>query len=312
MNNNQRFRNKEKLIERLSKLGIMRLDESMRNHTSFMTGGPADILIYPLSHDYLREIVLIARDGLIPLTIIGGGSNLLVGDKGIRGIVIKLCENGVLDGRMEIRPDGLVYADSIMKKETFVQFCLDQGFKGMEFIAGIPGCLGGGIMMNAGTDMGNFIDILHSVISLNWSGTIETKELTKEMAEYRRLNIEEDTIILGSLFKLPRGENIEDIRHRIEENINQRRLKHPLDYPSAGSVFKNPPQRSSWELIDEAGLKGQRVGGAVVSTLHTNFIVNANNASSSDILSLMDHIKERVYSKFNILLESEIRVLGEI
>ncbi|MDY6969016.1 MAG: UDP-N-acetylmuramate dehydrogenase [Spirochaetota bacterium] len=299
------------IVERLERLGSVRIDEPMRNHTSFRTGGTADIFIYPNNHDSMRGIALLAREKLIPLTVIGGGSNLLVSDKGIRGIVARLSEDGVINGRIEIQRDGLVYADSVKKKEDFINFCIDHNFEGMEFMAGIPGCIGGGIIMNAGTILGNFADILKNVAYIDNAGEMRIEEVSKETAGYRTLGFEDAVIILGGFFKLSAAENIDDVKERIRDIIDDRKEKHPLDYPSAGSVFKNPPGYCSWELVDDAGLKGMRVGGAVVSHLHTNFIINTDNASSSDILNLIDIIKEKVYLKYNIKLETEIKMIGE-
>lgn len=299
------------IIDRLEKLGYLKLKESLKKYTSFKTGGHADILISPYNHHSLCEIVYIAGENMLPLTIIGGATNILVGDKGIRGIVVRLCEDEDLKGRIETDDDGLIYADSITKKESFIRFCLDNGYKGMEFMAGIPGCIGGGIIMNAGTDKNVFADILDSITYIDKDGIIATTKIKEEMASYRSLKIGGDKIILGGYFRLKMTDNIDHVRLKIEENKEERRLKHPLDQPSAGSVFKNPPGYSSWKLINDAGLKGMRIGGAAVSDIHTNFIINSNGATSSDILSLVDFISEKIYKEFDIKLETEIRMMGE-
>ena len=226
MNTKRALNINKKITDKLNKLGTLRLNEPMKNYTTFRTGGPADLLIYPENRDCLREIVLIAGEESIPLTIIGGGSNLLVGENGIRGIVIRLSEDGVVEGRIEVTAGGMIYADSIKQKRDFVDFCLDHGFEGMEFIAGIPGCLGGGIIMNAGTDMGNFVDILHEVVLLNENGIIETKEIIRDMAGYRRLDIGSDVIVIGGFFRLSKFENMGKVKKRIEDNIQERRVKH--------------------------------------------------------------------------------------
>ncbi len=297
--------------DKLEKLGIMRLNEPLLKYTSFKIGGPADILIRPYDSDSLKEILLIAGEKSLPLTIIGGCSNLLVGDKGIRGMVVRLSEDDSIKGKIEIDKNGLVYADAMIKKENFIRFCQDKGFRGMEFMAGIPGCIGGGIIMNAGTDESVFVDILDSIVYMDESARIVTKEITDDMAHYRSMEIAKGAVISGGFFRLQKHNNIDEVRKKIEANINERRSKHPLDWPSAGSVFKNPPGFSSWKLIDEAGLKGKRIGGAMVSDIHTNFIINVDNATSADIHNLVEHIRERVCSKFNVTLETEIRELGE-
>ncbi len=302
---------KKDIIERFGKLGNLKLSEPLSNYTSFKTGGPADVLISPYNTDFLKEILLIAAEKSLPITIIGGCSNLLVGDKGIRGVVVKLSEVEGIKGKIEITKDGLVYSDAIIKKKDFIRFCVDEDFAGMEFMAGIPGCIGGGIIMNAGISDSVFVDILDSIVYMDKNGNVSTKKITRDMASYRSLNIENDTIVLGGFFSLNRSHDTVKVKKKIEANISDREIKHPLDWPSAGSVFKNPPGRSSWQLIDEAGLKGKKIGGAVVSDLHTNFIINVDSATSSDIRDLVNHVKDTVYSKFNVMLETEIRFLGE-
>ena len=301
----------KKQIERLRRFSTVRIDEPMRNYTTFSTGGPADVFVCPYTKDSVKEIVSIAWNESIPYTIIGGGSNILVGNKGIRGILIRLCEDFEIKGEIRIEDDDTIYVDSIKKKEAFMLFCLNHGYMGMEFMTGIPGCIGGGIIMNAGTVYGSFVDILKKILYINNSGNIDTMVVTDEMARYRRLDIDNGLIVLGGFFKLFKTDNISGVKDKINKIQEERRLKHPLDYPSAGSVFKNPEGYSAWKLIDEAGLKGKRIGGAVVSDLHTNFIINVDNATSSDVLNLINYIKERVLSRFNILLKTEIEILGE-
>lgn len=298
------------IIKRFETLGNLRIDEPLSRHTSFRTGGPADILITPYSVESLIDIIDLAGEKSLPLTVVGGCSNILAGDSGVRGLVVKLCEEQNIDGRIEVK-DNLVYADAIVKKEGFINFCLEKGFSGMEFMAGIPGCIGGGIVMNAGIDASVFADILESIAFIDMKGTISTKRVTGEMATYRRLRVGENAIILGGYFLLDQAGDIEESRRKINGYIEDRKIKHPLDRPSAGSVFKNPPGHSSWRLIDEAGLKGKRVGGAAVSDLHTNFIINTGRATSADILNLIEFIRETVQAKFNVLLETEIRMIGD-
>lgn len=302
---------KKEIIDKIEKLGHLKINEPLRNYTTIQTGGNADILICPYNHDSLREIVGIAGEESLPLTVVGGCSNILVGDKGIKGIVIRLGENEAIKSSIRIEEDGLIYADSILTKESFICFCIDNSYEGMEFMAGIPGCIGGGIIMNAGTGHGVFADILDRIVYLDSNATFGTKKVTKQTAGYRYLEIERDAIVMGGFFRLRKSDNMDRVKQNIDENKKERRLKHPLDWPSAGSVFKNPSGHSSWELIDKAGLKGKRIGGALVSDIHTNFIINVDNATSSDILNLINCIKENIYLKFGILLETEIRLLGD-
>jgi UDP-N-acetylmuramate dehydrogenase len=178
-------------------------------------------------------------------------------------------------------------------------------------MAGIPGAVGGGIYMNAGTYMGSFSDILDSVKVLLHDGTVVNISMDRNESSYRKMDLPENSVILGGFFKLPEADDAGDLKKRIDEIISDRHTKHPMEYPSAGSVFKNPEGYSSWKLIDDAGLKGFSIGGAMVSGKHTNFIINAGGAVSSDIYRLVKHVQERVYGKSGVMLETEIRLMGE-
>ncbi len=295
----------------LKKLGIVKINEPLKKYTSFKTGGPADIMIWPENRKSLIEIIDISKEQSMPLTVLGGCTNLLVGDRGIRGMALMLNSASKIKGEVNIEGNGLIYADSIIRKDEFIRFCVNAGYEGMEFMAGIPGCIGGGIIMNAGTVDGYFADILESIICMNPDGLVVENTKFKETAGYRAMGLPEDSIVLGGFFKLNKTLNSEKVEIRINDILKERKQKHPLDYPSAGSVFKNPPGHSSWKLINDSGLKGEKIGGACVSELHTNFVINIGNASSQDILNLIDHIKEKVYSIYKITLETEIKIIGD-
>jgi UDP-N-acetylmuramate dehydrogenase len=301
----------EKLLARLETLAEVRLDEPLRGHTTFKTGGPADVLLFPKGVASLQEIIRCADDSGIALTIIGGGSNLLVSDSGIRGMVVCMRRGGEGGDGIESRGNGILYCDAGVGKKTFIEYCLRHGLEGMEFMTGIPGCLGGGIMMNAGTTLGNFVDILEGVDYVDRAGMLRSIAVKREMAHYRHMDIDEGAVITGASFRLRTSGDIARVRDIVKGILDERALKHPLDYPSAGSVFKNPPGHSSWKLVNDAGLKGFRIGGAMVSELHTNFIINFDKATSTDILKLIEHVRETVYSRFNVLLEPEVRLLGD-
>lgn len=298
-------------LRELQTRGKLRLNAPMKEYTTFRTGGPVDMLITPRRTDDVSAIVQIARHHSLPLTVIGGGSNLLVSDKGIRGMVIRMSCSGA-SGEIAVGEDGSIIASSSLHKEDFIAFALDHGFGGMEFMAGIPGCLGGGIIMNAGTDEGTFASILTAIRYLNRDGAIVEQPITSAMGTYRSLRIEEGAIILSAIYRLPAADRRAPVRKRIAAIIEERRYKHPLEYPTAGSVFKNPEGFFSWKLIDDAGLKGYRIGGAAISELHTNFIINLGNATSHDISTLIAHAIERVHDRFGIQLEPEIRLIGEV
>jgi len=300
----------EPIYRELAECGLVRSHAPMCDYTSFRTGGPAEMLIQPHGMDSVPGIVRIARENSIPLTVTGGCSNLLVGDRGVPGIVLMLCENDCVRGRLESEGDGTVYADSTVKKGRFIDYTLAKGLEGCEFMAGIPGCLGGGIMMNAGTVDGTTLEILKRVDLIDADGAVRSVDISDDMLAYRDFAVSRDVIVAGGLFSLRQIDDVRPSMNKMLDILAERRGKHPVAYPSAGSVFKNPDGHSSWRLIDEAGLKRMCVGGAMVSDLHTNFIINTGNATSADIRALIEHIQEKVLSQFNIILETEVRMVG--
>ncbi len=297
------------VIHGLREAARVLLNEPLNKYTTFKTGGPADILAFPESPDQLSAVLKIARENGLPCMVMGGGSNLLVSDAGVRGMVVRVCDDA---GGAALRVDGpgLVYADASVKKKTFIDFCLDSGYGGVEFMAGIPGVLGGGIVMNAGTTMGNFVSILKKIDCISDGGDVVALQVTDNMAAYRKFLLPPGTIITGALYAVPECGDTASARKAIDDILRDRESKHPLDYPSAGSVFKNPEGHSSWQLIQQAGLKGKRVGGAMISEKHTNFIINAGNATSRDIRDLIDLVREEIFKKFAIELEPEVKMVG--
>jgi UDP-N-acetylmuramate dehydrogenase len=301
------------IIRKLSGLGEVKTGENLSRYTTFRAGGPADVLFTPADPLCLGEVRALAKSGGVPFTVIGGGSNLLVSDSGVRGIVARVCAVEGTPGMIRMEDDGdcLLYADARVDKKDFIAFALARGFEGMEFMAGLPGCIGGGIAMNAGTGMGWFSDILVRVRYIDGHDEPVEKEITAEMARYRDLAVEPDAIFLGGNFRLKRAADTEEVRARIDDIIRDRGEKHPLEFPSAGSVFKNPEGHSSWKLVNDAGLRGFRIGGAMVSEKHTNFIVNAGGATAADIARLIRHVQWIVNEQFGVALEPEVRMLGE-
>jgi len=302
--------NTGKLARALGDLGRVLSDEPLKHYTTFKTGGPADILFMPGGRERTAEAVALIREEGAPLTVIGGGSNLLVSDSGVRGVVMRICDGDGGASTPAIRADGLIAAAAGTGKKALLRYCLEEGFTGMEFMAGIPGCVGGGIVMNAGTVDGTFAGVLAEVEYLDVAGAFTRIDVDAGVAGYRSLGLPESAVVLEGVFRLGRGADRNEVEARISRIIAERKAKHPLDYPSAGSVFKNPPGHSSWKLIRDAGLNGARVGGAMVSEMHTNFIVNYENATSSDILNLISLVQERVYGMFSVRLEPEVRMLG--
>jgi UDP-N-acetylmuramate dehydrogenase len=298
------------IAHELSRLGEVLCGEPLGAYTTFQTGGPADILFHPRDRKSLVDAVRLIRAGGLTLTVIGGGSNLLVADAGVRGVVIRIAGSGEWGGSIECREDGRVYAEAGVDKEDFIEFCVGEGFGGVEFLAGMPGCIGGGIVMNAGTNLGTFADILSEVELIDTAGKVVRRKIERQSASYRDIGMIRIPSCSADFLRFP-APDPDAVRQAVERIIEERWQKHPLEYPSAGSVFKNPPGHSSWKLIDEAGLKGARVGGAMVSEKHTNFIINYDNATSADIRALIRLVQEEVRKRSGIRLEPEVRMIGE-
>ncbi len=280
-------------------------DARMEKYTSFRVGGPADVLIKPRGEDDIKAVF----DGFDELTIIGAGSNLLVSDDGIRGAVLRIYQTM---NEIEVS-NGLYSAGAGCKLSALVAAAGEASYLGLEWAVGIPGTVGGAVMMNAGafgSAIWQRIEYVR-VISREYG----VRELTTSDVNftYRKvdLNTPSPFIVSGALFKLERGEKTEITR--VMTDINERRhLKQPLDKASAGSVFKNPrPDISAGRLIERAGLKGVRCGGASVSTKHANFIVNDGNATANDIYTLIQYVKKKVAEIEDIELQIEIKLLGD-
>ena len=297
----------ENAVKEISNYGKVEFNSPLSLCTTFKSGGNADILIEPYSEDGLSSIMPVLTGEGIPFHIIGGGSNLLISDKGLRGAVVKVSG---LDNSFKISGE-YIYAGAALSKEKFISEAISAGFGGVEFMAGIPGSVGGGIFMNAGTFMGCFVDILKKIRGVDYSGSVFEVDAGSDISGYRKMNLPDNTVITGGIFSLPENDNPGELVKRVEDIIKDRWSKHPMDYPSAGSVFKNPEGHSSWKLINDSGLKGCSIGGAMVSEKHTNFIINTGSALSRDIYNLIRHVQETVFRNTGVTLETEIKILGE-
>lgn len=287
--------------------GIVTVNESMQKHTSWRIGGPADIMVLPTGTDDIRKCLDYARGRGIPLTVIGNGSNLLVRDKGIRGIVLKMSKgfNRILVEGNTIRAEAGAIIPLVAKKAA------EAGLSGLEFAAGIPASVGGAVRMNAGAHGRCMSEVVQKVTVLTPDGGIATLTNGDIGFQYRRSNImERGLIVVEAVFTLIPGNN-SDIMAKNEENLAKRRRSQPLEYPNAGSVFANPPGQWAGWLIEQVGGKGMRVGNAMVSEKHANFIVNLGNATAKDVLELIAKIKQLVFKQFNIELKLEVQVVGE-
>jgi UDP-N-acetylmuramate dehydrogenase len=288
--------------------------EPMSRHTTFGIGGPADALLTVRTDQQLRDVVRWGHDRGLPLMILGAGSNLLVRDGGIRGLVVKLA-NGFESVRQGARPlpDGWVgiAAGAGVPVRKLGKYALDHGLKGLNFTLGIPGTVGGALRMNASAWGSSMADTTSFISFLTQDGDIVTMGKERLHFSYRGLNLEEGSVILRGEFRLERSDR-EDLRQEALDMQRRRRSTQPLSLPSAGSIFRNPSADvSAGELIDRAGLKGLQKGGAEVSTRHANFIVNKGDARASDVVALMEHIQDVVFDRFAISLKPEVIIVGQ-
>lgn len=282
-------------------------NEPMKNHTTFKIGGPADIMVIPQNEDELVEAVKICRENDINYLIMGNGSNLLIKDGGIRGVVIKINEGF---NNIEVN-DRKLYCQSGALLATISKVALKHSLEGFEFASGIPGTMGGAITMNAGAYGGEMKDVVSKVRALDKMGNI--KEYNNKEMDFRYRNSrvwDEGLIVLGVELELKDGD-YSTIDEKIKDLTYQRTSKQPLELPSGGSTFKRPEGYFAGKLIDDSGLRGLRYGGAQVSEKHCGFVVNVDNASCKEVLHLVSVIQKVVRDKFNVELEMEIKPLGE-
>ena len=296
----------ENLLNILDKEDI-KIDEPMKKHISFKVGGPADVLVKPKTEEQLKEIIKFVKNENIPFLIIGNGSNLLVKDGGIRGVVIELSNNFnhfEIDGNIvKVQAGALL---SIVGKAV-----LKESLKGFEFAAGIPGTLGGALAMNAGAYGGEMKHIVKSVRLMDMDGNIV--DFTNEQMEFdyrKSILSREEYVVLSAEIELEKGD-YEEIKATMMHFTQQRVTKQPLSLPSAGSTFKRPPGHFAGKLIEDCGLRGLTLRGAQVSEKHCGFVVNLGDATAKDLLDLMYVVKSTVKSKFGVMLEEEVKILGE-
>lgn len=283
------------------------LNEPMFNHTSFKTGGNADLLITPKDTKELIGVIRILRQHDISYIILGNGSNILVSDKGIRGAVIQI---GKKMAQIVIKGNQIMAQAGAMLSSIAVA-AMEHELTGMEFASGIPGTLGGAVCMNAGAYGGEMKDILVEVEVLTSDLEVLTLTLKELDLSYRHSIIPEKSyLVLSSIITLQKG-NKETIQEKMSLLAQERREKQPLNYPSAGSTFKRPEGYFAGKLISDAGLKGYSIGGAEVSQKHAGFIVNKGNATTNDILALIHYCQKTVKEKFGVTLETEVKIIGE-
>lgn len=282
------------------------VNEPMANHTSFRIGGPADLLLIPQNRDELLKVLELLRNNNIPYYILGNGTNMIVSDKGIRSVVVKLTAMR----KIELMGETIVSETGTLLS-AIANFALDNELTGFEFASGIPGTLGGAITMNAGAYGPEIKDVVTQVEVMDKKGSLYILGNENMRFSYRSSAIQLDNLIaLRAWISLKKGD-YKEIKAKMDELNGLRRLKQPLEYPSAGSIFKRPVGHFAGKLIQDAGLRGYSIGGAQVSEKHCGFIINKGNATAEDVLSLIKHIQDVVKTKFGVELKTEVRIVGE-
>jgi UDP-N-acetylmuramate dehydrogenase len=286
--------------------GRVLFDAPMKQFTSIRVGGPADSLLFPKDVDELKKVVRVAHRKGIPFFILGKGTNLIVKDKGFRGWVISLAQ-----GMKKIQTDGnFVEAEAGLPLQRLVQFAVQRGLTGLEPFYGIPGTVGGGLAMNAGAWGAELKDVLFSITLMKEDGEVTERPRQRLKFSYRSSNLSPSWIILKGCFQLKKGKK-EEILEQVKSYSEMRNKSQPLDYPSAGSIFKNPKEGPAGKWIEEAGLKGFRMGQAIISERHANFIINLGKATAEEVIHLMEWVERKIYEEKGISLEREVKVVGE-
>ena len=295
----------EKLSGILTKEQIL-VDEPMSRHTTFKAGGPADYYLIP-EEGQIVEVIQLCQEEDVPYYVIGNGSNLLVGDKGIRGVVMEIG-SGISEVSLK---ENVICAQAGISLARLAQEAARAGLTGLEFASGIPGTVGGAVVMNAGAYGGEMKDVLAWALILKPDGELQKLSAEELQLSYRHSIVPEiGGIVLQAAFQLAPG-NVEQIRDKMEQLRKQRMEKQPLEYGSAGSTFKRPEGYFAGKLIMDAGLRGYRVGDAQVSEKHCGFVINRGQATATEILKLIQDVKAQVKEQFGVELEPEVKMIGE-
>lgn len=279
------------------------ISEPLAPMTSFRIGGPVEIYIEPASAEEIAALVRYFREADTSYVLLGNGSNILISDEGIRGVAISI-EKHFAEITLD---DGIITAGAGVRLSKFVDFCVRHRFAGSEMLAGIPGTLGGAVIMNAGAYGGEISDHLVDVTVLR-EGEITMLRKEKAGFRYRGSDLRGD-IVLSARFRFPEGDE-EELRIRRKELLLKRNAAQPVNYPNAGSIFKNPEGDHAARLIEQCGLKGYTIGAAQVAQLHANFIINTGGATAADVLALISHVRSTVEQQTGVALELEIQLLG--
>lgn len=283
-----------------------KLNEPMKNHTTFKIGGNADVFISPKNDKECLQAIKICKEHNIPYFVIGKGSNLLINDEGIRGAVICISKDM---SDINLISDDTIYCKSGASLISVCNFALENSLSGLEFAYGIPGNVGGAVYMNAGAYGGEIKDIIVSCEYIDQNGKIKSISTDKMDLSYRHSFFTDKSLcITSATFKLEKSDK-QEIKSKMNDFIFRRKDKQPLEYPSAGSTFKRPEGSYASLLIDECGLKGYSVGGAEISKKHAGFVINKSSATCNDVLKLINDVKQIVLEKTGYILEPEIKIL---
>jgi len=284
--------------------GVVTFGAMLKGYTSFNIGGPADVLVEPADVDDVRRLVKQASARKIPLFVVGG-TNLLIRDGGIRGIVVSLSKLR----EIKEEPGAVLYAEGGVGMPTLIGYAIRRSLAGLEWAAGIPGTVGGCLVMNAGTRLGEMKDSVKAVRLVNMKGDVMDLPAASIPFEYRRARLPKG-IVVGVWLQLRQGIRAE-IEKVVKDYLHYRRDTQPLTMPSAGCVFKNPPNDSAGRLLEATGLKGLRVGDAEVSTKHGNFIINRGHATAADVIGLIGTVRRTIKHKAGVRLDLELKIVGE-
>ena len=298
---------KYKGLEDILDKDSIKYNEPMKKHTTMKVGGLCDCMVEPSSIEEIQKVLEYVKENNIKYYIIGNGSNLLVKDEGVHALIIKIANK--FSG-FEVNGE-YIKAYSGCSVPKLSQIAKENSLSGLEFACGIPGSVGGGIRMNAGAYGSEMVNVVEKVGFLDENGNLKEIDGKDAHFTYRHSMFVDNPqyVVVYAIYKLVKG-NKEEISKIMEENMNSRKQKQPIEYPNFGSVFKRPEGYFVGKLVDDCGLKGYKIGGAQVSTKHSGFMINAGDATCKDVLDLIEYVKEKVYEKFNVKLQEEVVILG--
>ncbi|HEY8422051.1 MAG TPA: UDP-N-acetylmuramate dehydrogenase [Thermoclostridium sp.] len=293
-------------VNRILKSDQILVDVPMKDYTSMRVGGKAKIVVLPSAVDEIRELIKSLGKNSIPYYVIGNGTNLIVHDAGYNGVIIKLSENF----SSVTVDENIITAKSGASIVSVSNLACENSLSGLEFAAGIPGTVGGAVVMNAGAYDGEMKDVVFEATCVDHTGEIVSLGYDDLQFGYRTSRVQRDSlVVLEAKMRLNEG-NMDAIKDKMKELNRRRREKQPLNFPSAGSIFKRPAGHFAGKLIEEAGLRGYQIGGAQVSEKHCGFIINTGTATASDVIELIEYIKKKVFETSGVMLQQEVKILG--